>query len=158
MAGHLPMMFEMGYAAVPSIKGGKIRALQETTAGSSVVERAARMLSDLRDEIRDPRPTVLPSGAGPARTSEREPIPVRIQPAPPGPLEIIQSIIGPLIDPLATTGLVIIFAIFILLQREDLRDAGLAAGDVIVALTVRPPEGESPPSVTEMPGAASVIP
>jgi predicted PurR-regulated permease PerM len=101
---------------------GKIHALQETTAGSSIAERAASMLRDLRDEIRDPRPTVLPSGAGPARTSEREPIPVRIQPAPPGPVEIIQSIIGPLIDPLATAGLVIIFAIFILLQREDLRD------------------------------------
>jgi hypothetical protein len=69
---------------------GKIHALQETTAGSSVAERAASMLRDLRDEIRDPRPTVLPSGAGPARTSEREPIPVRIQPAPPGPLEIIR--------------------------------------------------------------------
>jgi tripartite-type tricarboxylate transporter receptor subunit TctC len=31
MAGHLPMMFEMGYAAVPSIKGGKIRALAVTS-------------------------------------------------------------------------------------------------------------------------------
>jgi tripartite-type tricarboxylate transporter receptor subunit TctC len=32
IAGHLPMMFEMGYAAVPSIKGGKIRALAVTSA------------------------------------------------------------------------------------------------------------------------------
>ena len=31
MAGHLPMMFEMGYAAVPSVKGGKIRALAVTS-------------------------------------------------------------------------------------------------------------------------------
>jgi tripartite-type tricarboxylate transporter receptor subunit TctC len=31
MAGHLPMMFEMGYAALPSIKGGKIRALAVTS-------------------------------------------------------------------------------------------------------------------------------
>ena len=31
MAGHLPMMFEMGYAAVPSIKGGKVRALAVTS-------------------------------------------------------------------------------------------------------------------------------
>jgi tripartite-type tricarboxylate transporter receptor subunit TctC len=31
IAGHLPMMFEMGYAAVPSIKGGKIRALAVTS-------------------------------------------------------------------------------------------------------------------------------
>src|SRR6185369_16635674 len=32
MAGHLPMMFEMGYAAVPSIKGGKTRALAVTAS------------------------------------------------------------------------------------------------------------------------------
>jgi tripartite-type tricarboxylate transporter receptor subunit TctC len=32
MAGHLPMMFEMGYAALPSVKGGKIRALAVTSS------------------------------------------------------------------------------------------------------------------------------
>ena len=32
IAGHLPMMFEMGYAAVPSLKGGKIRALAVTSS------------------------------------------------------------------------------------------------------------------------------
>jgi len=32
MAGHLPVMFEMGYAAVPSIKGGKTRALAVTAS------------------------------------------------------------------------------------------------------------------------------
>jgi tripartite-type tricarboxylate transporter receptor subunit TctC len=31
IAGHLPMMFEMGYAAMPSVKGGKIRALAVTS-------------------------------------------------------------------------------------------------------------------------------
>ena len=32
IAGHLPMMFEMGYAAVPSVKSGKIRALAVTSS------------------------------------------------------------------------------------------------------------------------------
>ncbi len=32
MAGHLPMMFEMGYAALPSVKAGKTRALAVTSA------------------------------------------------------------------------------------------------------------------------------
>ena len=31
MAGHVPMMFEMGYAALPSVKAGKIRALAVTS-------------------------------------------------------------------------------------------------------------------------------
>jgi tripartite-type tricarboxylate transporter receptor subunit TctC len=32
LAGHVPMMFEMGYAALPSVKAGKIRALAVTSA------------------------------------------------------------------------------------------------------------------------------
>ena len=32
IAGHLPVMFEMGYAAVPSVKGGKTRALAVTSS------------------------------------------------------------------------------------------------------------------------------
>ena len=31
MAGHVPMMFELGYAALPSVKSGKIRALAVTS-------------------------------------------------------------------------------------------------------------------------------
>jgi hypothetical protein len=40
----------------------------------------------------------------------------------PGALESLQSLITPLLHPLATTGIIIIFVIFILLQREDLRN------------------------------------
>jgi hypothetical protein len=37
-------------------------------------------------------------------------------------LESLRSLISPLLHPLATTGIIIIFVIFILLQREDLRN------------------------------------
>ena len=37
LAGHVPMMFEMGYAALPSIKGGKIRALAVTSTARVAV-------------------------------------------------------------------------------------------------------------------------
>ena len=40
----------------------------------------------------------------------------------PGALQTIGAFITPLIHPLATTGIVVIFVIFILLQREDLRN------------------------------------
>ena len=40
----------------------------------------------------------------------------------PGALESLRSLISPLLHPLATTGIIIIFVIFILLQREDLRN------------------------------------
>ncbi len=37
-------------------------------------------------------------------------------------MQIISTVIGPLISPLATAGIVIVFVIFMLLKREDLRD------------------------------------
>src|SRR5207237_10595266 len=37
-------------------------------------------------------------------------------------LQIVQTVIEPLLRPLATSGLVILFVILILLDREDLRD------------------------------------
>ena len=40
----------------------------------------------------------------------------------PGALQSLQSLISPLLHPLATTGIIVIFVIFILLQREDLRN------------------------------------
>jgi predicted PurR-regulated permease PerM len=58
---------------------------------------------------------------------------VRLAPPQPKPLELIRSVIGPLLAPLATAGLVVIFVIFVLLEREDLRDRFIklaGAGDL----------------------------
>jgi len=49
-------------------------------------------------------------------------VPVVIQDAPPSPAEVIQRVGGPLLEPLADLTIIIIFVIFILLQKEDLRD------------------------------------
>ncbi len=38
------------------------------------------------------------------------------------PLQIADTVIGPLLQPLAMAGLVIVLVIFILLEREELRD------------------------------------
>ena len=56
-----------------------------------------------------------------------------MEPPRPRPLEVIQTIVGPLLAPLATAGLVVIFVIFVLLEREDLRDRFIklaGAGDL----------------------------
>jgi predicted PurR-regulated permease PerM len=50
------------------------------------------------------------------------PLPVRLFPASPSPLALLQEYASNLMSPLATTGLVLIFVIFMLLTREDLRD------------------------------------
>ena len=49
-------------------------------------------------------------------------MPVEIRQPELQPLQIVQSLIGPLLQPLAMAGLVIVFVIMILLEREDLRD------------------------------------
>src|SRR5690606_8661221 len=63
-----------------------------------------------------------PSLAQPKTSAGPQPIPVEIHSPPPAALEYFQRIVQPLLEPLASTGLVLILVIFILLQREDLRD------------------------------------
>ncbi|MGY3119959.1 hypothetical protein ACVWXQ_003896 [Bradyrhizobium sp. S3.14.4] len=50
------------------------------------------------------------------------PIPVEVRQPDPGALSTFGAIIQPLISPLTTTGIVVIFVVFVLLQREDLRN------------------------------------
>ncbi len=52
----------------------------------------------------------------------RRPVPVEIQAAPPTPTEIAGKVLSPVVGPLETAFIVLIVAIFILIQREDLRD------------------------------------
>lgn len=104
----------------------KIEALQTTATGSGIVERTSSMLSELRREItRTTEDTAakkdqVPGGA--AGDSQQKPIPVEIREPPAAPMEVIRAVVGPLWGPLATGGIVIVFLIFILLQREDMRD------------------------------------
>ena len=62
--------------------------------------------------------------------TEADAVPVRVVPTEMTPLERTGYLIGLLAGPLGTAGLIIIFAFFILLQRDDLRDRviTLAAG------------------------------
>ncbi|MCB5176647.1 AI-2E family transporter [Microvirga lenta] len=115
----------------------KIRSLQQSAPGGGVVERVTTTIEDLGKEIAgeekpEDEPAQAPGSALGAGTLE-EPVTVRLEPPRPRPLEVIQTIIGPLLAPLATAGLVIIFVIFVLLEREDLRDRFIklaGAGDL----------------------------
>jgi predicted PurR-regulated permease PerM len=69
---------------------------------------------------------------------EARPIPVEVRQPPPTALENIGTLISPLLRPLTTTGITAIFVIFILLQREDLRNRfiKLAGGHDLQKTTV----------------------
>jgi predicted PurR-regulated permease PerM len=104
----------------------KIQSFRGATAGSGTLERAADMLQDLSKELDKPKETARAS-AGPlvrpaSPTGAVQPVPVEVRQPDPGALESLRTVISPLIHPLATTGIIVIFVIFILLQREDLRN------------------------------------
>jgi predicted PurR-regulated permease PerM len=50
------------------------------------------------------------------------PVPVEIHQPPQTAMEVMHQVLGSLLDPLATAGMVVIFVIFFLMQRRDLRD------------------------------------
>lgn len=102
----------------------KIRTFRSSAAEGGIVQRASEMLRELGEEIEGEAPPGAAPAPSPAldRTTPAQPLPVRIQEPAPRPLQLLQSVIGPLIEPLATGGIVIVFVIFMLLQRGDLRD------------------------------------
>ena len=104
----------------------KIKSLRGTATTSSPLERAADVLQDLGKELNKPKDAAPASVASPTPNAltaqEAKPIPVEVRQPPPTTLENISALISPLLNPLMTTGIVIIFVIFTLLQREDLRN------------------------------------
>ena len=99
----------------------KIQSFRGIVGGSGTLERAAEVLQDLGKEIDKPRKGegAAPIGGQPV---PQKPIPVEVRQPDPGALQTIVSVITPLLSPLTTTGIVFIFVIFILMQREDLRN------------------------------------
>jgi predicted PurR-regulated permease PerM len=118
LAGELPR-YESNMRA-------KIQSLRGTAAANNTLERAADVLQDLSKELNKPKEPSSARTAAPAANSlpgqDARPIPVEVRQPPPTALESIAALISPLLHPLMTSGIVIIFVIFTLLQREDLRN------------------------------------
>ena len=92
----------------------KIRTLGAGSLTSRALDRATGTLKDLQEEI---------TKAGPAASpAEQKPVLVEVRQPEPRGLESIATLVRPLLSPLTMTALVVLFLIFILLQREDIRD------------------------------------
>lgn len=102
----------------------KIQAFRDTKAGRGTLERASDMLKDLSKELDKPKdaPSARSPGMIAGSNTSAPPVPVEVRQPDPGALESLRTLISPLIHPLATTGIIIIFVVFILIQREDLRN------------------------------------
>ncbi len=94
----------------------RIASIRSSTDGP--LGRASRNIQEIGKELITTRPAA-PAAAVPATQA---PVPVRVVDGPSQPLEMVRTALGSLLSPLLTAGIVAIFVIFILVQREDLRD------------------------------------
>ena len=102
----------------------KIESLRGLMGSSGTLEQASTVLKELTTELQHRDAAGRPADSELTRqpSDKPTPIPVEVRQPDPGALSTFGAIIQPLISPLTTTGIVVIFVVFVLLQREDLRN------------------------------------
>ena len=102
----------------------KMQSLKDANFGEGIYSRVSKLFERLGRQIQEDQVTPPPGDvvAAPAEPAAPPPLPVQVVDPEPQPLQVLKTIIGPLIEPLATGGIVIVVVIFMLLKREDLRD------------------------------------
>lgn len=97
----------------------KIRSMQSAARDDGMIDRAVTVLRELSKDVSGE------SRAGTNRAadvpSERTAIPVRIEEPDVSMFAIIAGIASPLLGPIGTAGLVVVFVFLMLVEREDLR-------------------------------------
>ena len=83
--------------------------------GGGLFAKSARMLREMTQDLRIGKEEARSS---PAAT----PIPVEIHQPDPTAINVLRNLAGTLLSPLTTAFIVVVFAVFMLINREDLRD------------------------------------
>lgn len=92
----------------------KLRDMRQASPSGGVVDRLASMLQALRSEV---------EADGEPEAAETPEIPVvEMREPPPSAFDVIREVAAPLVGPVGKAGLVVVLVIFILLEREDLRN------------------------------------
>ncbi|HUR58868.1 MAG TPA: AI-2E family transporter, partial [Opitutaceae bacterium] len=96
----------------------KIADLKQPQKHDSV-SRMVGMVENLRRELKDEVPDKPVTPPGP---NETRPVPVEVRPVEPTPWQFAIDLVKPFLRPLGVAGIVIVFVVAMLFQREDLRD------------------------------------
>jgi predicted PurR-regulated permease PerM len=129
LAPFVEFLRRLRFGQVPSVIVAVVIALSVLTAvGALIGAQVAQLAGDLpkyqvaveRKLENVQKMTVGRADAFLGRASRA--MPVEVHEPTPTPLELAQRFLSPVISPLETTGIVLVVAVFILLQREDLRD------------------------------------
>jgi predicted PurR-regulated permease PerM len=91
----------------------KIHSLRELGTGGGIIERLTGAAERVGQELQ--------AGTQVAEISTQKPLPVEVV-SHESPIDILRNIVVPLISPFSTAGLIIVVVVFMLLEREDLRD------------------------------------
>ena len=95
----------------------KIQSFRSSTnSNNGIIDRVTSTMEGLQRELSAPK------AESTQRAAKQAPIPVAIEPASQSPVEILKTVAGPLIGPLTTAGLVVVFLILVLLKSQDLHD------------------------------------
>jgi predicted PurR-regulated permease PerM len=97
----------------------KASGLQEGVLGraNELISRFNRQVSEASSKASASGTTASSSGG-----QTPKPVLVKVQEPDPSPLVLAEKVLGPIVSPLTTVGIVLVVVIFILMQREDLRD------------------------------------
>jgi predicted PurR-regulated permease PerM len=107
----------------------KLEAIHGPKGG--VLTKTAESVGELSKELTTTPPNqVVPLPREPAKTSKAapplasgaRPVAVEVVTPPPSVLQSLRDVLGPLIRPLGSVLMVVVFAIFMLMKREDLRN------------------------------------
>lgn len=100
--------------------------------------RGSRLVNRFTEVVRNVNYELKPAEAGPGPGAQEKPVPVQIQSDAIMPLDMIHRVLGSVVDLSLMSGIVIVFVIFMLIQREDLRDRIIRlAGETRVNLTTQ---------------------
>jgi predicted PurR-regulated permease PerM len=113
------------YQATVNAKVVKLRDAAADNAIFAKVSAALRNLGEINPQPPEASSAPVPSDQPKNHTGAEEdqrPVPVEVHQPAWGPFAIVETIAGTALSSLETTFIVVIFVIFILLQREDLRN------------------------------------
>ncbi|MFC5386010.1 AI-2E family transporter [Aquamicrobium segne] len=96
----------------------KVHSLKEMGANGGIIDRLSSAMQRIGAELQASTQTVQTDAQA---VPEENPMPVKII-AQDSTIETLKNVITPLVSPFTTAGLVIVVVIFMLLEREDLRD------------------------------------
>jgi predicted PurR-regulated permease PerM len=94
----------------------------------STLGRASESVKEIDREFSDSgtsyatSPSSLPASKILPASQPQSPLPVQVVAAPASGLRYLRELLGPMLGPLGTAGMVLIFTVFILIKQEDLRD------------------------------------